>query len=87
MPVGASRPELLAKAPGAVLPQLVWKVRSWMGLQGVESAVKSIAPQALVEFNWTRDLFDDLSFAQTTEKFATDSVSRLTEYRSMEYRV
>jgi hypothetical protein len=74
----ASRPELLAKAPGAVLPELVWKVRSWMGRQGVEAAVKTIAPQALVEFDWTPDLFDDRSFAQATEKFATDIVSKLT---------
>jgi hypothetical protein len=74
----ASMAELLAKVPGATLSELVWKVKSWMGLQGVESAIKTIAPQSLVEFDWTPDLFDDLSFAQATEDFATESVSKLT---------
>lgn len=74
----ASRIELLGEKPAMVVPELVWKVRSWMGLQGVESAVKRIAATALAEFDWTPELFDDRSFAHASEAFATKGVSRLT---------
>lgn len=74
----ASRVELLTKQEPLVLPELVWKVRRWMGLQGVETVVKMIAAKAVAEIGWTVDLFDDGAFAQATERFATDKVSCLT---------
>ena len=67
----ASRPELLTKSPGPVRPELVWKVRSWMGLQGVESAIKTFASQALVEFDWAPGHVDDLPFASRPSTFPT----------------
>jgi len=33
----ASRDDLLENRPKVILPEPVWKVRSWMGLQGVET--------------------------------------------------
>jgi hypothetical protein len=74
----ASRRELLSKKPPVVLPELIWKIRSWMGLQGVETAVKLIASKALAEFNWTSELFDERTFATAAEDFAVERVSRLT---------
>lgn len=74
----ASQGELLESKVGVILPELIWKVRSWMGLQGVESAVKTIGQRALLEFDWTADLFGEQSFAQGIPEFAVERVSRLT---------
>jgi hypothetical protein len=50
-----------------------------MGVQGVERAVKAIAPEVLAEFEWTRAILDEGAFAQATEDFATERVSRLAK--------
>src|SRR4051812_19184074 len=68
----ASQPELLSKTVGPVLPELVWTVKKWMKVQYVSPSVKTIAPQVLVEFDWTPDLFDDTSFDRATKDFAKE---------------
>ena len=75
----ASRSELLGKTVGPVLPELVWTVKKWMKVQYVSPSVKMIAPLALVEFDWTPDLFDDTSFERATEDFAKDRVAKLVK--------
>ena len=75
----ASQPELLSKTVGPVLPELVWTVKKWMKVQYVSPSVKTIAPQVLVEFDWTPDLFDDTSFDRATKDFAKERLANFVK--------
>lgn len=73
-----SRVALLGGQPSPVVEALVWKVKSWWGVQGVEAETKARMASALAAMAWTPDLFQDaLPASPAAEEHACELVSEL----------
>lgn len=55
----AARKDLLKNQPSDIVKALVWTVRSWWGVQGVQSSFKEIAAKALVKMQWNPEMFQE----------------------------
>jgi hypothetical protein len=76
-----SRTALLEGRSSPVVESLVWTVKSWWGVQGVQSETKSQMASALVQaVKWSSDLFEPaISFGPGAENYACDRVSELVK--------
>jgi hypothetical protein len=72
----AARPELLRGESGQALEQLIWKVRSWWGVQGVVRETACLAARALAGMEWSQTMFsDDIDAIKDPIAFATYRVT------------
>jgi hypothetical protein len=74
-----SRPALLAGENSPAMEALVWTVKSWWGVQGVQSQTKVQMARALAEsIAWTPDLFGPvLEYGPDRVPFACEQVAAL----------
>jgi hypothetical protein len=73
-----SRVALLGGQSSPVVEALVWTVKSWWGVQGVESKTKARMASALAAMAWSPDLFQDvLPASPGAEEHACELVSEL----------
>jgi hypothetical protein len=73
-----SRAALLGGQSSPVVEALVWKVKSWWGVQGVESRTKACMADALAAMTWSPDLFQEaLPASPGAEEHAYELVSEL----------
>jgi|WetSurMetagenome_2_1015567.scaffolds.fasta_scaffold123332_2 hypothetical protein len=74
----ASQELLLRGQSGQVVRELVWKVRSWWGVQGVRTETADLAAQALARMPWSEALFtEDIGPTRNSASFAVDRVTGL----------
>lgn len=76
----ASADVILAREESAVIKELVWKIRSWWGIQGVRKETKIIAADALLELDWDRRLLEpNADLESNGERFAVEWVADFVE--------
>jgi hypothetical protein len=74
------RGPLLEGRSSPVLEALVWKLKSWWGIQGVPAEAKTLMARALAESRWSADLFEEpAAVADDAAKYAFDRVSTLVD--------
>lgn len=66
------RATLLKGQSNRVVEELVWTVKSWWGIQGVERATRERMAQALATMPWSEEMFEEASQTdETAAKFAS----------------
>jgi hypothetical protein len=74
------RAELLGHEAALHLEELVWLVKKWMGIQGVQPSLKRIAALALKSLPWTPDAFDpNMAYSADDERDARERVATLVK--------
>jgi hypothetical protein len=75
-----ARDHLLIRKRSQVLEELVWTIKSWWGVQGVEKNVKVIAPDALLDLNLQTEVFEEgIHCFEDGEAFAHGAVQSLVQ--------
>jgi hypothetical protein len=75
-----SQAALLKQHQAPVLGELVWKIRSWWGVQGAPREIKSAMARALLTLDWSPDLFAPVDMPPPgAEEYAKNLVTKLVE--------
>jgi hypothetical protein len=74
-----SRIALLNQDDAPVLGELIWKIKSWWGVQGVRHETKFAMANALVTLDWSPDLFQVNKLSIGREEFAISRVETLVQ--------
>ncbi len=73
----AGRASLLSGDRPDTLAELVWTVKSWWGIQGVRSEVKTIGARALTVIPWSKEFLQEVqaTVSVSPEEFAVERVT------------
>ncbi len=76
----ASRMGLLQGESNQALAVLLWTVKDWWGVRGMEEEMKTVAMSALATMNWTTELFEESSvFSALNKEYARECTRVLLE--------